>query len=165
MTFGFFATPRALILIAASLFLATVAPALSQDGPTTNQDIVGLVGNSVFNEHDFSVLEDYMREDYIQHNPLVPQGREGFRTFFETTFEAIPDWSYSLKNIIADGDFVWVYGTYAGTQKGDWLGIPASGKNFAFDAVDIFRLEDGQLAEHWDVMDVYGLFTQLGAIQ
>lgn len=165
MTHGILAKPRALILIAASLLFATVSPSLAQDRPATNQDIVGLVGNSVFNEHDFSVLEDYMREDYIQHNPLVPQGREGFRTFFEAAFEAIPDWSYSLKNIIADGDFVWVYGTYAGTQKGDWLGIPASGKSFAFDAVDIFRLQDGKLAEHWDVMDVYGLFTQLGAIQ
>jgi len=156
---------RALIVIAASLLLAIAAPAHAQDRPTSNQEIVGLVGDSVFNDHDFSVLEDYMRADYIQHNPLVPQGRDGFRTFFEAAFEAIPDWSYTLKNIIADGDFVWVYGSYAGTQKGDWLGIAASGKSFAFDAVDIFRVEDGKLAEHWDVMDIYGLFTQLGALE
>ncbi len=43
--------------------------------------------------------------------------------------------------------------------------IPASGRRFAIDAVDIFRVQDGQLAEHWDVMDVYGLFKQLGVLQ
>ncbi len=130
----------------------------------TNEEIVGRVGNSVFNQHDFRVLEEFMREDYIQHNPLVPQGREGFRGFFQDAFRAVPDWKYGLKKIISAGDFVWVYGTYSGTQTGDWLGIPATGKAFAFDAVDIFRLETGRLAEHWDVMDVYGLFKQLGVV-
>ncbi len=130
----------------------------------TNEEIVGRVGNSVFNQHDFSVLEDHMKEDYIQHNPLVPQGRDGFQGFFLDAFRAVPDWKYELKNIISGGEFVWVYGTYAGTQTGEWLGVPATGKSFAFDAVDIFRLEDGQLAEHWDVMDVYALFRQLGVV-
>ncbi len=130
----------------------------------TNEQIVELVANRVFNQKDFSVLADYMNEDYIQHNPLVPQGREGFRGFFEDAFRAIPDWRHERKNIISSGDFVWVYGTYSGTQTGEWLGIPATGKSFAFDAVDIFRLEDGRLAEHWDVMDIYTLFKQLGVI-
>ncbi|MDF1553227.1 MAG: ester cyclase [Deferrisomatales bacterium] len=130
----------------------------------TNAEIVGLVGNSVFNQHDFSVLADHVREDYIQHNPLVPQGRSGFEAFFRDAFRAVPDWSYALNNSIAAGDFVWVYGAYSGTHSGEWLGIPASGKAFSFHAVDIFRLEDGRLAEHWDVMDVYGLFQQLGVI-
>jgi predicted ester cyclase len=130
----------------------------------TNQEIVGRVGTSVFNQHDFSALAEHMKEDYIQHNLLVPQGRDGFQSFFQDAFHAVPDWKYALKNIISGGDFVWVYGTYSGTQTGEWLGIPATGKAFAFDAVDIFRLEGGRLAEHWDVMDVYGLFKQLGVV-
>lgn len=60
---------------------------------------------------------------------------------------------------------MWVYGTYGGTLKKDWLGINASGQKYSFDAVDIFRVQDGKLAEHWDVMDIYGLFKQLGAIK
>ncbi len=59
---------------------------------------------------------------------------------------------------------VWVHGTYNGTHSKDWLGVPATGKIYAFDAVDIFRIEDGKLAEHWDVIDGYALFSQLGAI-
>jgi steroid delta-isomerase-like uncharacterized protein len=131
----------------------------------TNKEIVGRFGDAVFNRHDFSVLDRYVKEDYIQHNPLVPPGRAGFRQFFEQTFAAIPDWRYELKRSAAEGDSVWAYGTYRGTHTGDWLGIPATGRAFEIDAVDIFRLERGQLAEHWDVMDVYGLFKQLGVIR
>jgi predicted ester cyclase len=69
-----------------------------------------------------------------------------------------------LKQIVSEGDKVWVYGTYSGTHDGAWLGIPATGKAYQFAGVDIFRVENGQLAEHWDVLDVYSLFKQLGTI-
>ncbi len=129
-----------------------------------NKELVGRVGDAVFNRHDLSVLERHVREDYIQHNPLVPQGREGFRRFFADAFPAVPDWRHETRMAAAEGDLVWVYGTYRGTHTGDWLGIPATGKAFAMDAVDVFRIEGGQLAEHWDVMDVHALFKQLGVI-
>lgn len=153
------------VAAAAALAVAT-GTGIAATTPDQNKQIVGAFGEAVFARKDFSALPQYMREDYIQHNPLVPQGRDGFRTFFEATFAAIPDWRYSLKQIVAEGDRVWIHGTYAGTHSGGpWLGIPASGRSFAIDAVDIFRIQDGKLAEHWDVMDVYGLFRQLGVIQ
>lgn len=139
--------------------------ASAQSATDKNKEVVGMVGEAVFIKHDFSHLDQYMSEGYIQHNALVPQGRAGFKQFFETTFKAIPDWSYSLKQIAAEGDRVWVYGTYSGTQTGEWLGIPPSNNKFSIDAVDVFRVQDGKLAEHWDVMDVYGLFKQLGVIK
>ncbi len=121
-------------------------------------------GAKIFHEKDFTALPGLMREDYIQHNPLVGQGSEGFKDFFEAWFKASPDFKFDLKQIVSEGDKVWVYGTYSGTQQGDWLGIPATGKAYKFDAVDIFRVQDGKLAEHWDVLDVYTLFKQLGVI-
>lgn len=77
----------------------------------------------------------------------------------------MPDFKYELKKIVSEGDLVWAYGTYTGTQVGDWLGIPATGKAYTFDAVEIFRVQDGKLAKHWDVLDVYGLFKQLGVVK
>jgi steroid delta-isomerase-like uncharacterized protein len=118
----------------------------------------------IFAEKDFMTLSGLMREDYIQHNPLVQQGSIGFKNFFEAWFKASPDFRFELKQIVSEGDKVWVYGTYSGTHMGDWLGIPAIGKAYSFDAVDIFRVQDGKLAEHWDVLDVYNLFKQLGTI-
>lgn len=142
---------------------------MAQDSLTiqsqANKQIIAKFGEEVFGKKDLSNLQAHMREDYIQHNPLVPQGAVGFKTFFSDWFSAVPDWNYTLTKIVSEGDTVWAYGTYSGTQKGDWLGIPATHKSYRIDAVDIFRIQDGKLAEHWDVMDTYGLFKQLGVIQ
>jgi predicted SnoaL-like aldol condensation-catalyzing enzyme len=129
-----------------------------------NKRIIGAFAESVFVKKDLSAVDQYMMSDYIQHNPLVKEGAIGFKEFFSAWFASVPDWRYSVKKIVADESEVWVYGTYAGTLEKEWLGVTASGQKYAFDAVDIFRLEEGKLAEHWDVMDIYGLFKQLGAI-
>ncbi len=137
---------------------------MAEHGTDANKELLGAFADTVFVKKDLSEVGSYVRADYIQHNPLVGQGAQGFTQFFSMWFAAVPDWSYTLKKIGAEGDDVWVYGTYAGTLEKDWLGIAASGQKYAFDAVDIFRVEAGKLAEHWDVMDIYGLFKQLGAI-
>jgi steroid delta-isomerase-like uncharacterized protein len=138
--------------------------AMAQDNVQQNKQLLGDFGAEVFGKKNLSNLNHYLREDYIQHNPLVGQGLAGFKDFFADWFKAVPDWQYSVSKIVAEGDTVWVYGTYSGTQKGDWLGIPATNKHYSITAVDIFRIQDGKLAEHWDVIDVYGLFKQLGVI-
>lgn len=137
---------------------------MAENSADNNKKIIGAFAESVFVKKDLSAVDRYMRSDYIQHNPLVKQGASGFKEFFSAWFASVPDWRYSLKKIVADESEVWVYGTYAGTLEKEWLGVSASGQKYAFDAVDIFRLEEGKLAEHWDVMDIYGLFKQLGAI-
>lgn len=138
---------------------------MAKDNLELNKQLVGEFGAEVFENKDLSNLHRYLREDYIQHNPLVPHGLSGFKQFFADWFKAVPDWKYSLAKIVAEGDTVWVYGTYSGTQKGDWLGIPATNRSYSISAVDIFRVQDGKLAEHWDVIDIYGLFKQLGVIK
>ncbi len=140
----------------------TAQKALAETG--TPAAVLAAFAGEVFGKKDFSQLERFIRPDYIQHNPLVPPGSDGFRTFFEAWFKASPDFKHEVKQIAADGNCVWVLGSYSGTHSGDWLGIPATGKAYRFDAVDIFRVEDGKLAEHWDVLDAYTLFRQLGAI-
>ena len=138
---------------------------IAQTPQEANMALIGSFAENIFAKKDLSGLEQYMHEDYIQHNPLVGQGSEGFKTFFQNWFDTVPDFTYELKNIIANDEYVWVYGAYIGTHKGDWLGIPATDKAYNFNAVDIFRISDGKLAEHWDVLDVYSLFQQLGTIQ
>ena len=118
---------------------------------------------AVFINHDLSALDQYMRDDYIQHNCDVPQGKEGFKKFFKETFRAMPDFRYTFKAFVADGDQVWVYSTSSGTHKGsEWLGVKPTGNRLEFDVVDMFRIQGGKLAEHWDVADTNTLFTQLG---
>jgi predicted SnoaL-like aldol condensation-catalyzing enzyme len=138
----------------------------SMNTPKNNKEMVDNFCTTVFVRHDLSTLGIYMRDDYIQHNPDVPQGKAGFRQFFEATFKAMPDFKYSLKQMVAEGDFVWMYCTTSGTHTGgEWLGVPPTGNKLNFDVVDMFRIQDGLIAEHWDVADTYSLFSQLGKIK
>ena len=130
-----------------------------------NKKLVETLCKSVFQNHDFSRLDEIMRDDYIQHNEDVPQGKAGFRQFHELFFEAMPDFTYTVKKIIAEGDTVMLYAAVTATHQGEFLGNPPTGNELNFDTVDIFRIEDGKIAEHWDVADTLKLFTQLGKIQ
>ena len=133
--------------------------------PKKNKELVKDFCNTVFVKHDLSTLDRFMRNDYIQHNPDVPQGKAGFRQFFEATFKAMPDFKYNLKQIVADGDLVFIHCTTTATHTGGaWLGVPPMGNKLNFDVVDMFRIQDGLIAEHWDVADTYSLFSQLGKI-
>jgi len=154
-------TSKALIF---TLSLITGGQVMAQDTVQHNKQLLADFGAEVFGSKDLSNLKNYMHEDYIQHNPLVPQGLVGFQNFFADWFNAVPDWNYTVTKLVAEDDTVWVYGTYSGTQTGDWLGIPATHKGYSITAVDIFRVEEGKLAEHWDVIDIYGLFKQLDVI-
>jgi predicted SnoaL-like aldol condensation-catalyzing enzyme len=131
--------------------------------PKQNREVVELFINTVFVKHDFSVLDKIMRDDYIQHNADVAQGKTGFMQFFEKTFKAMPDFRYTIKKVVAEGDIVMAYCRSSGTHTGgDWLGKPPTGNRLDFDVVDIFRIQDGKIAEHWDVADSLALFKQLG---
>ena len=130
-----------------------------------NRRAVLTLYETVFRNHDFSRLDDIMRDDYIQHNEDCPQGKAGFVQFFESIFAGIPDFSYTMKRIVAEGDLVMLWSTTTGTHKNEWLGCPPTGNKLNFDVVDIFRLEDGLIAEHWDVADTLKLFTTIGRVK
>jgi len=128
-----------------------------------NTKLIQNFANKVFIRHELDRLEEFIRDDYIQHNADCAQGRAGFVEFFVNIFCAVPDFSYTIKQIIAEDDFVWMYSRTTGTHTGaPWLGAPPDGSRLDFDVVDMFRIQDGKIAEHWDVADTYTFFKQLG---
>jgi predicted SnoaL-like aldol condensation-catalyzing enzyme len=132
----------------------------------TNREIVEMLVAEVFNKHKFEMLDQYMRDDYIQHNEDVPQGKRGFKAFFTNTFKSIPDFGYTIKRIVSEGDYAMLYATTSGTHTGGpWLNHAPTGNKIKIDAVDIFRFQDGKIAEHWDVADTFTLFSQVGVIE
>ena len=130
-----------------------------------NKKLVETLCKSVFQNHDFSRLDEIMRDDYIQHNEDASQGKAGFIKFHEQFFKAMPDFSYTVKKIVAEGDTVMMYSTVTATHQGEWFGNPPTGNKLNFETVDIFRIENGKIAEHWDVADTLKLFTQVGKIK
>lgn len=105
----------------------------------TNKEIVLEFIDKVFNAWDLTDLDRYMRPDYHQHSPEVKEGRDGFKEFAEGFFNAKPH--MHVFKIAEDGDMVFVF--FRCTFGG--------GTNEA-KVCDIYRLEDGKLAEHWDVI-------------
>jgi steroid delta-isomerase-like uncharacterized protein len=131
-----------------------------------NKKVVETLINTVFINHDLSTLDELMRDDYIQNNDIAAQGKAGFIALFKQTFIAMPDFKYTINRLVAEDDYVVAYCTTTGTHNsGDWLNFPPRGGILHFDVVDIFRLQDGKIAEHWDVADRLTLFTQLGVVK
>jgi predicted ester cyclase len=131
-----------------------------------NRRVVERLIASVFVNHDLSVLDEIMRDDYIQHNDIAEQGKAGFIALFKQTFIAMPDFRYQINRLVAEDDYVVAYCTTSGTHNGgDWLNFPPRGGKLHFDVVDIFRVQDGKIAEHWDVADRLTLFSQLGVVK
>ena len=106
----------------------------------SNKEIVLHFYEEVFNAHDLTKLDQYMREDYIQHNPNAPSGRDGFRQFAEKFFQMKPH--MEIRHILEDGDLVCVF--FKCTMQGNGM------ENKVF---DLYRLQDGKLAEHWDSVE------------
>jgi predicted SnoaL-like aldol condensation-catalyzing enzyme len=131
-----------------------------------NKKVVERLINTVFINHNLSTLDEIMRDDYIQHNDIAAQGKAGFIDLFKQTFIAMPDFKYQINRLVAEDDFVVAYCTSSGTHTGgDWIGFSPRGGKLHFDVVDIFRVQDGKIAEHWDVADRLTLFTQLGVVK
>jgi len=99
------------------------------------------------------------------NNPLdAPSGMEGFKHFVTTFRAAFPDLIFTIEDMIAERDKVVARVSLRGTHKGDFMGVPATGRSVEMDSIDIMRFADGKLVEHWGQGDVVGLMQQLGAV-
>ena len=130
-----------------------------------NKKLVETLCKTVFQNHDFSCLDEIMRDDYIQNNENILTGKAGFIEFHERFFKAMPDFTYTVKRIIAEDDIVVLHATVMATHQGELFGDPPTGNKLNYDTVDIFRIENGKIAEHWDVADTLKLFTQVGKVK
>ena len=108
-------------------------------------------------------FDEFIAPNYFDHTNQVDA--EGLRQLFNMGLNAFPDWHETIKDIIAEGDMVWVLLTYRGTHRGEFMGLPPTGNEIATKAVDIYRIVNGKLAEYWNVTDNLHLFNALGAIE
>ena len=112
-----------------------------------NRAVVLRYMEEVINERKLEVLDEVMVEDWIAHNPTEPNGRENLKDLFDGMFRQFPEVHADVKRVIVEGDLVAVHSHYTVREQdrgNDWA--PGSGA-----VVDIFRLEDGKIVEHWDV--------------
>jgi steroid delta-isomerase-like uncharacterized protein len=113
-----------------------------------------------------AVAEKLLARDFVDHNPLpgLTPDREGFKQSFAVFRSAFPDFTYTIKDMVAEGDRVVVRFTANGTHRGEMAGIPPTGKQISVTGMDLFRLAGGKVAEFWLSWDQLGLMQQLGGI-
>jgi predicted ester cyclase len=120
-----------------------------------------------FNEGRLEVIDQVVDEGYIEHVPLppgIPAGRAGLKDFVSGIRSAFPDFKYTVIHEVGEGDLVVQHLTVSGTMKGDFAGMPASGKHATWNEIHIARVANGVLAEHWAVVDQLGMLQQLGFV-
>ena len=113
---------------------------------------------------DLSVTDTHVADNLIEHEefPGIPPNKEGVRMFFQMMRSAFPDFRMSVEDIIEEGDKLVVRFRMQGTHRGEFMGIPATGKQVNIQGIDILRIVDGKAVEHWGVTDTGMMMQQLG---
>jgi steroid delta-isomerase-like uncharacterized protein len=116
--------------------------------------------------HRREVGEELLADDFVDsaHGTGPGTSKERALDWWDSTFRAFPDFSAEIRHIIAEGDLVATYKTFTGTHKGEFMGIPATGRRASFDAFDLLRLRGGKVVDHWVIVDNAGLMRQLGVL-
>jgi steroid delta-isomerase-like uncharacterized protein len=130
-----------------------------------NKEVARKIYEEVLNKRDLDLLDELVRPDYIEHDPLPGQreGLDGIRDRYTMLIDGL-DPRFTIEDEIAEGDRVVIRWTNAGTHVGEFLGAPATNRPFSIAGIDIYRVQDGKLAEHWHVVDMYAQLIQLGLL-
>jgi predicted SnoaL-like aldol condensation-catalyzing enzyme len=126
--------------LAALLLLCHAARADDQQEEANKKTVVAFY-EAALNQKDFTAARKYMGPRYTQHNPTAPDGPDGFKKFIDFLREKYPQSHSDIKQAFADGDYVilHVHAVREPNTRGSAI-------------VDIFKLENGKIVEHWDVI-------------
>jgi steroid delta-isomerase-like uncharacterized protein len=120
----------------------------------------------LINAGDLEAFGELLAEGFIEHEELpgLAPTKEGVLELFRGYKAAFPDLSMDAEDILASGDKAVARVKATGTQTGEFMGMPASGKSVDIQLIDIMRFDDaGLVCEHWGVMDMLSMLQQLGA--
>jgi len=137
----------------------------TQNTTEDNKRIVRAFIETAFNQHQADHAADFLTPDIQLHGGTMGTvaARDNFAGLISAIVSALPDLHNAEQDIIAERDIVSVRAVVDGTHKGDLLGIPASGKHVRWDAVDVYRVVDGKIAEEWAADDLLAFVYGVGA--
>jgi steroid delta-isomerase-like uncharacterized protein len=121
-----------------------------------------------WNKGNLDGMLDLIAPNAVDHAPppgvSLPPGLEGIKQTLVMFMQAFPDLKFTVEDAICEGDKVVLRMTSTGTNSGELMGMPATGKKATVTGIDIFRVADGKLVEHWRNDDTLGMMQQLGVI-
>jgi predicted SnoaL-like aldol condensation-catalyzing enzyme len=127
---------------------AAATSAVAQtDVHTANKQLARAAFDKVLIAGEFDAAEQFFRDDYIQHNPDVPTGRAGLVGYLKAFRKQFPSQTVKVMDVVAEGDKVTIFSVWE-------IANPKQRTRQKLHIADLFRVEGGKLAEHWDVIQV-----------
>ena len=119
------------------------------------------------NGGDFDTFDELVADDVIEHEELpgFSQDKAGVRASFQMMRAAFPDMRFEVERMVAEGDTVVIQSHFSGIHEAEFMGIPATGRALDVGVIDILRVANDRLAEHWGIMDSMSMMQQLGVLE
>ncbi len=132
-------------------------------------DLVALhcrYNDDVLSAGNLDLIDELFAPDYVAHAPPSPDrhGPAALKEFVAACRAAFPDLLFTVEDRRVEGDRIAVRWTARGTQRGEFMGVPPTGRQVTISGIAIHRVAAGRIAESWDYIDNLGLLQQLGAI-
>jgi steroid delta-isomerase-like uncharacterized protein len=132
-----------------------------------NKAIIRRVNDEVWSEGHLDVIDELIADDFVATVVGAPEqirGPQGFREFVVMYRTAFPDLRITVDEQVAEGETIVTRWTATGTNEGELMGIPATGKQATTAGININRISGGKLVEGWGLFDQLGLLQQIGAV-
>lgn len=155
------------VVLIASCHTGTTTTA-NKDAVDKNEAIIRSYFNDVWNNGQLDKLDTLLTDDYINHTPSVPgppPGPAGLKPIVAAIRKGFPDLHYEIKDIITTADKVVARVVMTGTQTDTLFTIPPTGKKISINQVNIEKIINGKIAEHWRVTDELTMMKELGVVK
>jgi steroid delta-isomerase-like uncharacterized protein len=130
-----------------------------------NKALVRRFVDEIFVKGRNEAVDELLADDFVSHTwPSTGDPKSDLRQAIERTHGALDDITFTIDDLIAEGDRVAVRLTSSARQVGELMGLPASGKTYEIGEIHVFRIRDGRFVEHWHQHDALGMMRQLGAL-
>ena len=115
------------------------------------------------NAGELGVVDEVIADDFVEHEemPGLAPGKEGTRQLFTMFHDAFEGATFVVDALVAEDDTVVAMVRMTGTQRGEFMGVPSTGRAIDVGVADRFRISDGRIVEHWGVMDTGAMMRQL----
>lgn len=139
----------------------------SVDQIKKNRGLIEFYFMDIWSHGNLDLLDKVISEDYINHNPSSPNpepGPKGLRPIIQEMRRGFPDLRYEIQDLVVTEDKVVARTIVRGTHRGEVWGLKPTGRKFEISQVNIERMKNGKIVEHWRVTDELELMKQLGYV-
>ncbi|MEZ0373623.1 MAG: ester cyclase [Candidatus Sericytochromatia bacterium] len=156
---------RTLLAIVLATSLGGLLTPMAQAATVDPKGMVMHFYDEIMTQNKLDMADKYIAMNAIDHDPMMDPKMstlDNFKSMMKMMHAGFPDLKITVQDVIIEGDKVAVRYRMTGTNKGDFMGMKATGKTVDLEGVDIMRIADGKFVEHWGYMDSMIMMQQLG---